>query len=246
MDVLPIYDDVDFFNNYLNLRKAEFNYNDLIEQPIILELLGKLEDKEVIDIGCGYGSMSKKIANSGAKKVLGVDNSVNMIKKAQKEYYHKNITYKVLPMERLSDITDKYDVIVSCLAIHYVKDLYKLFSDVYNITKLNGSFVFSMEHPMYTASKRPQKWILDSDNNVVAFSTDHYGVEGKREIEWLGKPVLKYHHKIETIINSLIKSNFIIEKVIEPTPNEELLNMVPKTIHEIHRPAYLIVKCHKK
>lgn len=245
MGHLSIYDDNNFFYNYLELRKAVYNYNDLIEQPIVFKLLGDLNGKDVIDLGCGYGVMSKKIADHGAKKVLGVDNSRKMIQKAKEEYSHKNVSYKILPLEQLSVISDEYDIVVSCLAIHYVEDLYKLFSDIYSLTRVNGNFIFSMEHPIYTASKCTQKWISDSNNKVIAFVTDHYGEEGKREIEWLGKNVLKFHHKMETVINALIKSNFIIEQIIEPTPTLEMLNIVPKTIHEIHRPAYLIVKCHK-
>ena len=245
MEHLPIYDDAKFFKNYLELRKARYNYNDLIEQPLIFDLLGDLSGKEVIDIGCGYGAMSKRIAEHGAKKVLGLDNSEKMIQKACEEYGHACVSYRTLPMEQLSEITDEYDVVVSCLAIHYVENLYRLFSDIYRLTKTKGSFVFSMEHPMYTASMHPQHWISDSNNQIVAFATDHYGVEGKREIEWLGKPVLKFHHKMETVINALIKSGFVIEQILEPTPTPDMLKMVPKTIHEIHRPAYLIAKCHK-
>ncbi|OUQ25836.1 hypothetical protein B5E77_10175 [Lachnoclostridium sp. An131] len=242
-----IYDDDAFFNNYINLRNAESNYNDLIEQPIVFELIGNVKDKAVMDIGCGYGAMTIKIANSGAKYVLGIDSSKKMIQKGMLENSHENITYKVLPAEQIaSSIHEKFDLIVSCLAIHYVEDFQKLFSDIYNLLEQNGNFIFSMEHPMYTASKFPQQWVTEpSDNTVTGFVTDHYGDEGLRNISWLGKQVKKYHHKIDTIFNALIEAGFILEKVIEPSPSADLMKKVPKTIHELHRPAYLIVKSRK-
>lgn len=43
-----IYDDASFFNNYVALRNAENNYNDLIEQPIIYRLLGDVRGKKVL------------------------------------------------------------------------------------------------------------------------------------------------------------------------------------------------------
>lgn len=243
---LAIYDDESFFNNYIDLRNAENNYNDLIEQPIVFELLGNIKGKRVMDIGCGYGAMTIKIARNGADKVLGIDVSEKMIEKGIRENAHANITYKVLSAEELCFIDEKFDVIVSCLAIHYIENFEKLFADVYNLLNATGELIFSMEHPMYTASKFSQQWITDPNSNIATgFVTDHYGEEGVRNIDWLGKNITKYHHKVDTIFNALISAGFVFEKIIEPSPSKELIERVPKTVHELHRPAYLIVKCRK-
>ena len=66
-----------------------------------------------------------------------------------------------------------------------------------------------------------------------------------RHIRWLGKEVTKYHHKTDTVLNALIHAGFILEKIIEPSPSDALMKAVPKTVHELHRPAYLIVKSKK-
>lgn len=243
---LAIYDDESFFNNYIDLRNAENNYNDLIEQPIVFELLGDLTGKTVMDIGCGYGAMTIKIANNGAAKVIGIDVSEKMIEKGIKENSHPNIKYQVMFAEEIGGINDKFDVVVSCLAIHYIENFEKLFADVHAILNDGGEFVFSMEHPMYTASKFAQKWITEPDSNIATgFVTDHYGEEGVRNITWLGKTITKYHHKVDTVFNALISAGFNFEKVIEPSPSKELIEKVPKTAHELHRPAYLIIKCRK-
>lgn len=241
-----IYDDETFFKNYIDLRNSQNNYNDLIEQPIILELLGDVKEKRVMDIGCGYGSMAIKIANRGARKVLGIDPSKKMIDKGINENSHKNIVYKVMPAEQLLSVNEQFDIIVSCLAIHYIENIEQLFNNISNLLYVKGEFIFSMEHPIYTASKYPQQWITDSDDIIVTgFITDHYGEEGVRKINWLGKYITKYHHKTDSILNALINAGFIIQQVIEPSPSKELINKVPKTIHELHRPAYLIIKCRK-
>ncbi len=241
-----IYDDVKFFNNYIDLRNKEFNYNDMIEQPIVFDLIGSVQDKTVLDLGCGYGAMTVKLANAGAKKVIGVDVSEKMIEKGIKENPHANVEYRVMAAENLSEINEKYDTVVSCLAIHYINDIYKLFRDVYGILNSRGEFVFSMEHPSYTACKVSQKWVTDPENGLVTgFVMDHYGEEGVRKIEWLGKTITKYHHKTATVINALIEAGFVLEKVVEPSPDKKMMENVPKTVHELHRPAYLIIKCKK-
>ncbi len=243
---LAIYDDENFFNNYIDLRNAANNYNDLIEQPIVFDLLGDIKDKIVLDIGCGYGAMTIKIAENGAKKVLGIDVSERMIEKGNKVNHHEKIAYKVLSAENLDSLGEKFDVVVSCLAIHYIENFDELFVNIFNALNTNGEFVFSMEHPMYTASKYPQQWIKDQNSEIATgFVTDHYGEEGMRNIMWLGKNVTKYHHKMDTVFNALIGAGFVLEKVVEPSPSEELIERVPKTSHELHRPAYLIIKCRK-
>ena len=242
---IAIYDDLSFFDNYIELRNAENNYNDLIEQPIVFDLIGDVKGKSVLDIGCGYGAMTVKLADAGAQSVVGLDVSEKMITKAKIENQRNNIAYKILSAEKLSELNESFDAIVSCLAIHYIEDLNKLFADIYAHMNDNATLVFSMEHPMYTASKYEQKWELDKEGNVSGFTIDHYGDEGVRNIEWLGKIITKYHHKTETVINALINNGLVLEHVMEPTPGEALMQRVPKTIHELHRPAYLVVKCRK-
>ncbi len=240
-----IYDDKNFFDSYIELRGKQFNYNDLIEQPMILELLGDLSGKTVLDIGCGFGAMVAKVKQAGASSVLGIDVSHAMIEKAIAENSGEGISYAVHDVQHLSKLDGKFDVVVSCLTLHYVEDFEKVFADVKNLLNEGGKFVFSIEHPMYTASKYPQKWLTDENGKEYAFATDHYGEEGQRNISWLGRPVLKYHHKVETVINALINNGYKLAQIAEPTPSKQLMDMVPKTVHELHRPAYLAVKCFK-
>ena len=240
-----IYDDNDFFHNYIDLRNADFNYNDMIEQPIVFALLGDVTEKSVLDVGCGYGSMTAKLVDAGARSVVGIDVSENMIAKAKRENARANARYLVMDAVDLSSLNEKFDAIVSCLAIHYIEDLHSLFTSLYAMLEEGGCFVFSMEHPMYTASREAQRWQKDENGHFIGFVTDSYNLEGVRNIPWLGKVVEKYHHTVSSVINALLESGFRLERVEEPKPTEEMLRNVQKTERELHRPAYLIVKCRK-
>ena len=70
-----IYDDETFFSNYLQIRADKDNYNDMIEQPAVFNLLGDVRGKRVLDIGCGYGTTAAAVAAAGAASVLGIDPS---------------------------------------------------------------------------------------------------------------------------------------------------------------------------
>ncbi len=50
-----VYDEEDFFEKYNAKRAKGKSPNELIEQPIINELLGNVEGKQILDLGCGDG-----------------------------------------------------------------------------------------------------------------------------------------------------------------------------------------------
>ncbi len=49
------YDDDTFFEKYNQKRSRGNTPNELIEQPIINELLGDISGKKILDLGCGDG-----------------------------------------------------------------------------------------------------------------------------------------------------------------------------------------------
>lgn len=57
-----------------------------------------------------------------------------------------------MAMEDINKIDNKFDVIVSSLAIHYVEDFCKLCSDVSSLLNEGGYFIFSQEHPIGTGT----------------------------------------------------------------------------------------------
>jgi len=55
-----VYDDYDFFEKYTEKRDKGNSPNDTIEKPIIVELIGDLHGKDILDLGCGDGKYGKE------------------------------------------------------------------------------------------------------------------------------------------------------------------------------------------
>lgn len=241
-----IYDDETFFNNYYALRLDKDNYNDNIEQPFMHMLIGGCTGARVLDLGCGYGNLCTWLMEHGARSVAGIDNSMKMIEFAQQNNAAAGITYKVLDAARVSDLEGPFDLVVSSLVLHYIGDLDRLFSDIHTLLAPDGRFIFSMEHPVYTACVEADGlWETDESGRKTAFRLDHFGLEGERRIQWLGKTFTKYHRKTATVINSLLRAGFALTQVIEPSPTEDMMARCERTVQELHRPAYLIVASQK-
>jgi len=209
-------------------------------------MLPNLKDKTILDLGCGAGYMSRYFIENGASKVVACDISQNMIDLAKKEDC-KNIYYKVLPMEDISSINEKFDIVFSSLAFHYVKDFDKLISDISNLLKPNGILVFSQENPIATAIVYPstkEKHIEIDGKRYYLLS--NYKNAGKRVVDWFDSEVIKYHRNFEIIINTLINNNLEIKEIKEPSADENAIKLKPKLKYQYDRPYFLFVKALKK
>lgn len=240
------YDDNKFFDEYLKLRKEIDNSNINEELPALFSLIDQdLTGKTVLDLGCGYGENSNFLLKRNASRVVGVDISHNMINLANKFNKNDKVDYLCLDMIDIDKINIKFDLIISSLAIHYVKDYDLLIKKIYNLLNDNGKLIFSLEHPITIAPKEGKKWLYDADGNPTGYVLSNYQEPGERNIFWLTDNVIKYHRTFSQIINGLIENNFIINKVLEPKPVNPYLDN-KRNIECIHKPYFLIIKVVKK
>lgn len=244
-----VYDNNNFFNQYEELRKENKNKNanDLIEIPNFRKLVPDVKNKSILDLGCGYGENDKYYKEQGAKYVLGTDISSKMLEFAEKNNKIDGIEFKKIAMEDISLINQKFDIIISSLAFHYIKDFDKLIEDCFNLLNDNGYLVFSQEHPITTCIKYTEnvkKGHTIIDNKYFGLFSD-YNRPGKRIKEWFGEEVIKYHRNFEEIINTLINKGFIIDKILEPIPSNEAIKNNPKYINQYDRPFFLFVRVKK-
>ena len=61
----------------------------------------------------------------------------------------------------------------------------------------------------------------------------------------LGEDVTKYHKTLTTYVNGLIKAGFCITHLVEPQPDESMLDTVPEMRDELRRPMMLLIAARK-
>ena len=114
-----IYDNEIFFEGYKKIRDNKINANNLFEIPALFSMLPDLKNKRVLDLGCGFGEHCKRFIECGAKKVVGIDISEKMLEVARNENSDPNIIYINMPMEKIAELNEQFDIVVSSLAFHY-------------------------------------------------------------------------------------------------------------------------------
>ncbi|MDU3336916.1 class I SAM-dependent methyltransferase [Paraclostridium bifermentans] len=238
------YDDLKFFNKYSEMPRSKDGLESAGEWAILKEMLPKFNDKNVLDIGCGFGWHCRYASENGAKYVLGIDISKNMINRAKETTHQNNIEYKCIAMEDL-DVKDKsFDLVISSLALHYVKDFEIICKKAYNILEKNGDFIFSVEHPIFTSNEK-QDFEYTADNEITHWPIDNYLDESIRHTNFLGEDVVKYHRTVETYINTLIKNGFIINEISELLALNDMVDENPYLINELKRPMFLLISASK-
>ena len=246
-----IYDDNDFFDSYINMRndKENISANEIVEMPAIYHELPDLTGKRVLDLGCGTGNNCMKAVELGASYVLGTDVSKNMIELAKKTNKNEKIEYENIAMENISLIKQKFDVVISSLAFHYVEDYDKLIKDIYELLNENGELIFSQEHPIGTGTILNEA--CNSSSKIELGGKKYkllsdYNINGPRVVNWFKKSYTKYHRNFSTLINGLINNNFKICKIVEPVADPRKAKLNLKYENQLNMPYFMIVVAKKQ
>ena len=234
------YDKQSFFEKYSEMLRSKEGLKGAGEWPTLEKMLPEFTDKRVLDLGCGYGWHCIYAAQKGASVVLGIDLSEKMIQEAIRKNKCDKIEYKVLGIEDFDYPARSYDIVISSLALHYIEDLAPVFAKINNTLAAGGTFVFTMEHPVFTAYGS-QEWFYNEEGKPVHWPVDRYFIEGKRVANFLGEDIVKYHHTLTSILQGLLKTGFIIKEVIEPQPTQEMLDSIPEMKEELRRPMMIAV-----
>ena len=238
------YDDEHFFEQYTQMARSRYGLSGAGEWHQLKEMFPPLEGSRVLDLGCGYGWHCKFAVDQGAEEVLGIDVSGRMLEEAKKRNADSRITYRTGSMEEYEYPEEAWDCVVSNLALHYIEDIEAVYRSVYRTLKKGGTFLFNIEHPVFTSGVR-EDWIYDESGKPLYWPVDGYFYPGERKTRFLGCDVRKYHHTLTQIINGLLGNGFVIEMVEEAQPPEEMMDM-PGMKDEMRRPMMLMIRAAKK
>ncbi len=105
----------------------------------VLEWLDAKPGERVLDLGCGDGQLTRRIAATGAS-VTGVDSSPSMVEAARA----RGVAAEVGHAETLPFADRSFDAVFSNAALHWVHDQDAMMEQVYRVLKPGGRFVAEM------------------------------------------------------------------------------------------------------
>ncbi|HYF61805.1 MAG TPA: class I SAM-dependent methyltransferase [Herpetosiphonaceae bacterium] len=98
-------------------------YRIFIEEWSVLQTLGDVEGRSILELACGTGHYARRLRQRGASRVVGVDLSPEMIAVAQGQEAQspQSIEYHVHDVATL-DLGEAFDDVVAVYLLHYAAD----------------------------------------------------------------------------------------------------------------------------
>ncbi len=190
----------EFWDNQMG-DESNFFHRDIV-RPYVEELLQINAQDMVLDIACGNGNFSHRIAKQGAR-VIAFDYSPKMIALARtrRSDVLDQVDFQVCDATRLEEMlklkrNQPFTKAVANMAIMDIAKITPLFQAVYELLDTDGIFVFATHHPCFTY-----------ENGDYFTSCINKGIA----IE--GQPMLQnyYHRSIGDILNVAFQAGFVLD-----------------------------------
>jgi SAM-dependent methyltransferase len=172
--------------------------------PPLLELLGDITGRRVLDAGCGEGYLARVLAARGAH-VTGIDLSPRLIELARAKDPGSGIGYRVADLSQpLPDMAGSYDAAASYLVLNDVTDYRGFAAALAASLKPGGRLVLALNNP-YSAV---------IDRHV----TDYFDSGAVSPYRGLWEAGIKthYHHRtLENYLDALLATGLRLAKLAD-------------------------------
>jgi SAM-dependent methyltransferase len=225
-----------------------------IIDPMTMKLVGNVAGKDVLDLGCGNGYLSRRLARQGAR-IVAIDSSPGMIRMAEaRDPEHAlSIDYRVTEASDLSSMGDSsFDVVVANMSIMDIPDAEAAIIEVGRVLRAGGRLVASVCHPCFDTGTG-SSWLVDR----TLTSTDVFRkVRGYRAISsflvpWNPKPgemawTNGYQRPLSWYARSLKGAGLLISALEEPVPLQEAVDKDPQGEWLKDVPLHLVIEAVKQ
>jgi trans-aconitate methyltransferase len=193
----------------------------------VLELLAPRPGERILDLGCGDGVLTKKLADLGCE-VIGVDSSAAQVDAGKK----LGVNASVMNAEELT-FNEEFDAVFSNAVLHWIKRADPMISSVYRALKPGGRFV----------AECGGHGCINKIRTALVQALDRRGIDGEAHVPWYYPTPDEYAARLE-------RAGFCVDSIVlipRPTPlpgdiipfletfAQSFLNALP----DGSRPAYL-------
>jgi SAM-dependent methyltransferase len=206
------------------------SYGPDVADEATLRLLGHVQGKRVLELGCGAGQAAIALARQGAH-VISVDPSQRRLDRVRAACDREEVRVE-LHQADLAELAfvraDTVDVVLSVFALASVSDLDRVFRQAHRVLRPESPLVFSLPHPAF----------------AIALGGSYFdrGSEPWRTDEAAGE---EFARPLTEIFTSLGRANFRVDTLLEPEPTEGARSAFWRP--EMQRaPATLVIRARKE
>jgi ubiquinone biosynthesis O-methyltransferase len=148
---------------YARWRASEIGATtERLERRLILELVGDVGGRKVLDVGCGDGELALALVKRGAI-VTGIDASFAMIDAAEwrAKQHAAEIAFQVATAEQLPFPAGRFDVVTAITILCFVEDAAPVFREIARVLRPGGRLVIGElgRWSTWAAGRRIRAWL---------------------------------------------------------------------------------------
>lgn len=206
-------------------------FEQTVEMPEVLQILGDVHNSRILDAGCGDGEFVDRLCSLGAQ-VVGLDGSESQL--AQASSYYPDNKYALADLTDTLPFSDNtFDSVVSRFVLMFVDDLHRLARESSRIVKPEGKFVLTITHPFYPYLQD----MLGGKHRYSGIKT--YGENTRGEMK-IGENIYPFYFRpVESYLTPFLSAGFTLDAFREIVPSNGFIDQNPQLERMRAKPVFL-------
>ena len=257
-----------WYNNLVGAGGSEYHQKVLLPgvERMLKEKNQQLADLKILDLACGQGVLSRRLAAAGAI-VTGVDLAKDLLE-AAKEYVREGQKRPNYIQGDATDLIDEsgnprhgleaesFDAVTLVLSIQNMDHLTGVWQGIYKLLKPNGVLILVMMHPCFRVPQRSDWQWQQRDFRQTRIMWRYLGSEdiriaahpGKEAVGEESPATIHFHRPLQAYINTLGNAGLLIEHCEEWISHKKEQQGPKKEAMDLARqefPMFMALRCRK-
>lgn len=241
---------------WTKLSRAGYDaYRDHLNTPAFLALLPDVHGLRGLDIGCGEGHNTSLVVRCGAH-MIGVDVAKSFLRYAH-DSHSATIAFGAASAVELPFPDATFDFATAMMSLMDIPETGRVVDEAYRVLRPGGFLQFSITHPCSDTPHRRN--LRGDDGQTYAIEIGGYfeRLEGRID-EWLFSAapdhakrglrkfrIPRFHRPLSEWLNLTVDAGFAIERVQEPTADDDTVAARPELQDTQIAPYFLHIRCRK-
>ncbi|TWD81039.1 methyltransferase family protein [Kribbella amoyensis] len=222
--------------DYENARAKPDSLDRLVEWDAQQKLIGPIEGRDILDVGCGNGGKAIELALGGARSVIGIDVAGEFLTPPE----GTDVTLAQGDLSELGDLRvakgKQFDIAMFLQSLSYATDQVATLRATRSLLRPDGVLVVARAHPLRFAVERAER------DGVEIGAAYHAGGSFSYRSKWNDE--IELTHSTETfgaMVNNLAAAGFWVEEIAEPQLTDEQQRRYPTKQEWMARYAGIVV-----
>jgi ubiquinone/menaquinone biosynthesis C-methylase UbiE len=233
-------------------------YRDFLNTPAFLAMLPEVSGLQGLDIGCGEAENTRQLARRRAR-MTGLDIAEVFLGYALETERQQPLGIRFVQAsgQELPFPDRTFDFATACMSLMDMPEPLRAMREAFRVLRPGGFFQFSITHPCFMTSR--WQWIRDEwGKRIGVVCGDYFEPPENLVDEWVFSAVPepkrsslpkfrvpRFFLTLSEWVNGLLEAGFVLERLEEPSADEETVRRCPRVADTRLVAYFLHVRCRK-